>query len=53
VEVRYLPHYLRLASMLHWMGKLPMVGRWFRARLLLTCVKAGLASDATRNSALL
>jgi len=40
VDVRYLPHYLRLASWFHGMGALPLVGRWFRARLFLTCWKA-------------
>lgn len=39
VDVRYLPHYLRLASRFHWLGALPLVGRHFRARLLLTCWK--------------
>jgi cyclopropane fatty-acyl-phospholipid synthase-like methyltransferase len=40
VDVRYLPHYLRLASKFHALGALPFVGRWFRARLFLTCWKA-------------
>ena len=40
VDVLYLPHYLRVASTLHWMGALPLVGRWFRARLFLTCWKS-------------
>ena len=39
VDVRYLPHYLYLASTLHWLGALPIVGRHFRARLFLTCWK--------------
>jgi 2-polyprenyl-6-hydroxyphenyl methylase / 3-demethylubiquinone-9 3-methyltransferase len=40
VDVRYLPHYLRLASLFHGLGALPAIGRWFRARLFLTCWKA-------------
>ena len=36
VDVRYLPHYLRLAAMVHGLGALPLVGRHFRARLFLT-----------------
>jgi cyclopropane fatty-acyl-phospholipid synthase-like methyltransferase len=40
VRVRYLAHYLRVASRLHALGFLPVVGRLFRARLLLTCRKA-------------
>jgi 2-polyprenyl-6-hydroxyphenyl methylase / 3-demethylubiquinone-9 3-methyltransferase len=39
VSVRYLAHYLHLASMLHGLGALPAVGRFFRARLFLTCRK--------------
>ena len=39
VDVRYLPHYLNLASAFHFFGRLPLVGRHFRARLLLTCWK--------------
>lgn len=37
VEVRYLAHYLPLASRFHVLGRLPIVGRYFRARLFLTC----------------
>jgi len=37
VQVRYLAHYLRLASAFHGLGALPLVGRYFRARLFLTC----------------
>ncbi len=39
VHVRYLAHYLYAASTLHWLGALPLVGRYFRARLFLTCRK--------------
>jgi 2-polyprenyl-6-hydroxyphenyl methylase/3-demethylubiquinone-9 3-methyltransferase len=39
VDVRYLAHYLSLASTLHGLGALPLVGRSFRARLFLTCRK--------------
>ena len=41
VHVRYLPHYLYVASLFHGLGYLPFVGRLFRARLLLTCSAAG------------
>jgi SAM-dependent methyltransferase len=37
VDVRYLAHYLYPASALHGLGALPLVGRYFRARLFLTC----------------
>jgi 2-polyprenyl-6-hydroxyphenyl methylase / 3-demethylubiquinone-9 3-methyltransferase len=39
VHVRYLAHYLYPASTLHGLGALPLVGRYFRARLFLTCRK--------------
>ena len=39
VQVRYLAHYLYPASALHGLGRLPLVGRYFRARLFLTCRK--------------
>jgi 2-polyprenyl-6-hydroxyphenyl methylase/3-demethylubiquinone-9 3-methyltransferase len=39
VHVRYLAHYLYLASTLHGLGRLPLIGRFFRARLFLTCRK--------------
>jgi 2-polyprenyl-6-hydroxyphenyl methylase/3-demethylubiquinone-9 3-methyltransferase len=45
VHVRYLAHYLYLASMLHRLGDLPLVGRFFRARLFVTCRK-GAAGQA-------
>jgi 2-polyprenyl-3-methyl-5-hydroxy-6-metoxy-1,4-benzoquinol methylase len=41
LDVRYLPHYLYLASTFDWLGALPIVGRHFRARLFLTCWKEG------------
>jgi len=37
VHVRYLAHYLFPASALHGLSTLPLVGRYFRARLFLTC----------------
>ena len=40
VQVRYLAHYLYVASLFHGLGALPVVGHFFRARLLLTCRKA-------------
>jgi 2-polyprenyl-6-hydroxyphenyl methylase / 3-demethylubiquinone-9 3-methyltransferase len=39
VRVRYLAHYLSAASAFHGLGALPLVGRYFRARLFLTCRK--------------
>jgi cyclopropane fatty-acyl-phospholipid synthase-like methyltransferase len=39
VHVRSLPHYLAPAAALHGLGTLPVLGRYFRARLLLTCRK--------------
>jgi SAM-dependent methyltransferase len=39
VRVRYLAHYLYPASALHFLGSAPFVGRYFRARLFLTCRK--------------
>jgi 2-polyprenyl-6-hydroxyphenyl methylase / 3-demethylubiquinone-9 3-methyltransferase len=39
VHVRYLAHYLYLASAFHGLGALPLVGQYFRARLFLTCHK--------------
>ena len=39
VHVRYLAHYLYVASLFHGLGYLPLVGRFFRARLFLTCFK--------------
>lgn len=39
VDVRYLSHYLSLASKLHFLGAVPLVRRHFRARLFLTCWK--------------
>jgi cyclopropane fatty-acyl-phospholipid synthase-like methyltransferase len=41
VQVRYLAHYLYPASALHGLGSLPVVGRYFRARLFLTCRRGG------------
>src|SRR6202140_4971866 len=48
VHVRYLAHYLKLASAFHGLGPLPLVGRYFRARLFLTCRKdlAGVDDDS-------
>jgi SAM-dependent methyltransferase len=39
VHVRYLAHYLAAASALHGLSILPFVGRYFCARLFLTCRK--------------
>ena len=46
VHVHYLAHYLYPASAFHALGALPLVGRYFRARLLLTCRRAE-ASERT------
>jgi 2-polyprenyl-6-hydroxyphenyl methylase/3-demethylubiquinone-9 3-methyltransferase len=46
VRVRYLAHYLYPASALHGLGALPLIGRYFRARLFLTIRKGTLAKDA-------
>jgi cyclopropane fatty-acyl-phospholipid synthase-like methyltransferase len=43
VHVRYLAHYLRLASAFHGLGTLPLVGGYFRARLFLTCRKEAIS----------
>src|SRR5260221_15547 len=40
VHVRYLAHYLKLASKFHGLGALPLIGRYFRARLFLVCRKS-------------
>ena len=40
VDIRYLAHYLFLASTIHFLGDLPLIGRHFRARLFLTCWSA-------------
>jgi SAM-dependent methyltransferase len=39
VRVRYISHYLKVAAALHWLGALPAIGRYCRARLFLTCYK--------------
>ena len=39
VRVRYLAHYLYVASLFHGLGYLPLAGPLFRARLFLTCRK--------------
>jgi len=39
VRVRYLAHYLYVASLFHGLGNLPLAGRLFRARLFVTCHK--------------
>ena len=36
IHVHYLAHYLSLASAFHGLGALPLVGRYFRARLFVT-----------------
>ena len=40
VLVRYLAHYLRFASMFHLLGRAPVAGRLFRARLFITARRA-------------
>jgi 2-polyprenyl-6-hydroxyphenyl methylase/3-demethylubiquinone-9 3-methyltransferase len=46
-HARYLAHYLRLASAFHGLGALPLVGRYFRARLFLTCRKEAISHQLT------
>jgi 2-polyprenyl-6-hydroxyphenyl methylase / 3-demethylubiquinone-9 3-methyltransferase len=36
-DIRYLAHYLALPSKIHFLGRLPRVGRHFRARLFIRC----------------
>jgi 2-polyprenyl-6-hydroxyphenyl methylase/3-demethylubiquinone-9 3-methyltransferase len=48
IHVRYLAHYLPLASAFHGLGTLPLVGRYFRARLFLTCRKEAQAHTRPR-----
>ena len=45
VHTRYLAHYLYPASAFHGLGTLPLVGRYFRARLFLTCHKGARATS--------
>jgi SAM-dependent methyltransferase len=47
VHVRHLAHYLPAASALHGLGAAPLVGRYFRARLFLTCRKAAAPARST------
>ena len=47
VRVRYLAHYLYPASALHGLGTLPLIGRYFRARLFLTIRKGTLLENTT------
>jgi cyclopropane fatty-acyl-phospholipid synthase-like methyltransferase len=44
VQVRYLAHYLSVASRFHFLGSLPAIGPLFRARLLVTARKAPAAA---------
>jgi cyclopropane fatty-acyl-phospholipid synthase-like methyltransferase len=39
IEVHHLAHYLQAASAFHALGALPLIGRFFRARLFLRCRK--------------
>jgi 2-polyprenyl-6-hydroxyphenyl methylase/3-demethylubiquinone-9 3-methyltransferase len=39
VRIHFLAHYLRTAAALHLLGRMPLVGRHFRARLFITCGK--------------
>jgi 2-polyprenyl-6-hydroxyphenyl methylase/3-demethylubiquinone-9 3-methyltransferase len=39
VTVHYLSHYVRPLSSLHFLSRIPVVGRLFQARLLIECVK--------------
>lgn len=37
--VRYLPHYLPILGLLHGLSRLPVLGKYFEARLFITCTK--------------
>lgn len=37
IKVVHLPHYLKALSWLHWFSRVPMLGRFFRARLFIEC----------------
>lgn len=39
IKVNFLPHYLHGLSKLHFLSRLPLVGRYFQARLLISCSK--------------
>jgi len=37
IEVIYLPHYIKLLSRFHFLSKIPLIGKFFNARLLIIC----------------
>ena len=39
VAVHFLPHYVRPLSYLHFLSYIPLIGRYFQARLLIVCSK--------------
>ncbi|MFH1564690.1 MAG: class I SAM-dependent methyltransferase [bacterium] len=40
IIIYYLPHYIKLFSVLHFIGYAPIVGKFFKARLLIKCIKS-------------
>lgn len=39
IKISYLPHYLKFFSFFHFLSYIPLIGRYFEARLLIVCVK--------------
>lgn len=39
IEVSYLPHYIKLLSVFHFLSYIPIFGKFFRARLFIKCTK--------------
>ena len=37
IEIYYLPHYIKLLSVFHFISYLPIIGKYFKARLLIKC----------------
>lgn len=39
INVKYISHYIKLLSLFHFLSYLPIIGKFFRARLLIECIK--------------
>ncbi|MBU1202691.1 class I SAM-dependent methyltransferase [Patescibacteria group bacterium] len=39
IVIYYLPHYIKLLSVFHFISYLPIIGKFFKARLLIKCIK--------------
>ncbi len=39
IRVRHIPHYLTSLSYLHFLSKIPFIGKFFKARLFIECIK--------------